>query len=106
MVGRDNFTQDRRIGTDDFPSGEPVMGRNKKSGTRHALAATLVSMAIATSALAAAPANPVRAAQLQDLDVVRSQYLRKEMAYMPASRALAEAQLERMERQAGTLSPA
>jgi len=45
-----------------------------------------------------------RAAQLEDLQVIRTQYLPKEMAYSPGTRALAEAQLERMERQAGSLS--
>ncbi|MGB6309684.1 MAG: hypothetical protein WBF89_17995, partial [Steroidobacteraceae bacterium] len=46
------------------------------------------------------------AAQLQDLNVVRTQYLPKEMAYSPATRALAEAELDKLEQQAGSLSPA
>jgi hypothetical protein len=47
-----------------------------------------------------------RAAQLQDLEVVRTEYLPKEMAYSPAARTLAEAQLDQLERQAGSLSAA
>lgn len=46
-----------------------------------------------------------RAGQLQDIDVVRSQYLAKEMAYTPATRAMADALLDDLERRAGTLSP-
>jgi hypothetical protein len=47
-----------------------------------------------------------RAEQLRDLAVVRRQYLPKEMAYSPATRALALLQLEWLERQAGSLSAA
>jgi len=72
------------------------------------LAVALAWSIVATTAAHAA-AKPVRvpdsrAAQLEDLRVIRTQYLPKEMAYSPATRALAEAQLERMERQAGSLS--
>jgi hypothetical protein len=47
-----------------------------------------------------------RAAELQDLQVVRDQYLVKEMAFAPATRSLAEALLEKIERQAGKLTTA
>ena len=47
-----------------------------------------------------------RAAELQDLAVVRTQYLPKEMAFAPATRALAEAQLDKMQRQAGSMTAA
>jgi hypothetical protein len=51
------------------------------------------------------PPSDSRAAQLQDLNVVRTEYLPKEMAFSPAARALAQAQLDKLERQAGSLSP-
>ena len=56
----------------------------------------------------AAAATPYlsRAAELQDLHVVRTQYLPKEMAFAPASRALAEALLDKMERRAGAMTAA
>lgn len=47
---------------------------------------------------------PDREAVLEDLRVARTQYLPKEMAYAPATRALAEAQLDALERRAGSLS--
>ena len=49
---------------------------------------------------------PSRAAELRDLAVVRQEYLPKEMAFSPATRALALLLLERLERQAGSLSAA
>src|SRR5579864_2207787 len=49
---------------------------------------------------------PSRAAELRDLAVVRQEYLPKEMAFSPATRALALIQLEWLERQAGSLSAA
>ena len=45
-----------------------------------------------------------RASQLEDLAVVRDQYLPKEMAYVPATRALAKLQLDKLEHDAGSLS--
>lgn len=57
---------------------------------------------------AAASGSPVlaREAVLEDLRVARTQYLPKEMAYAPATRALAEAQLDALEQRAGELTAA
>ncbi|MCD9028496.1 hypothetical protein LDO26_09785 [Luteimonas sp. BDR2-5] len=57
-------------------------------------------------ALASEPDALDRAAVLEDLQVVRTQYLPREMAYAPATRALAEAQLDALERRAGELTAA
>jgi hypothetical protein len=56
----------------------------------------------------AAADTPVmsRAAELQDLRVVRTQYLPKEQAFAPATRAQAEALLDKMQRQAGAMTAA
>jgi hypothetical protein len=52
-------------------------------------------------------AEPTSAeAQRQDLEVVRSDYLGKEMAYTPQTRALAAAQIDALEARAGHLTPA
>lgn len=66
--------------------------------------AIAVPCAIASPALQRPPLG--RAAQLADLKVVRNEYLPKEMAYTPATRAQAEALLDRLQKQAGTLSTA
>ena len=66
---------------------------------------TVLGMASAAASDVAAPPGS-RAAQLQDLNFVRTEYLPKDMAFSPAARGLAEAQLDKLERQAGSLSPA
>lgn len=48
----------------------------------------------------------LRDAQLADLATVRKEYLPKELAYTPATRAQAEAKLAELEKQAGSLTPA
>lgn len=58
---------------------------------------------LAGSAEAATPIS--REAQLQDLAQVRAEYLPKEMAYTPATRAAAEARLKALEARAGRLTP-
>jgi hypothetical protein len=72
--------------------------------------ALLAAGAVAIPSAKAAPAlqRPAlsRAAQLADLKVARNEYLPKEMAYAPATRAQAEALLDRMQKQAGTLTTA
>lgn len=72
--------------------------------------ALLTASAIAGPSANASPAlqrAPLgRAAQLADLEVVRNEYLPKEMAYTPATRAQAEALLDRLRKQAGTLTTA
>jgi hypothetical protein len=67
-----------------------------------------VAAANASNASSSALQRPplTRAAQLADLKVVRNEYLPKEMAYTPATRAQAEALLDRMQKQAGTLTTA
>jgi hypothetical protein len=64
--------------------------------------------ALAMSAETSAPAGKAKLRQQQREDVmfVRTQYLPKEMAYTPATRALAQLQLQHLEREAGSLSPA
>lgn len=57
-------------------------------------------------AMAAHADDALRAAQLADLAIVRDDYLPKELAYTPATRALAQAELRQLEARAGTLSPA
>jgi hypothetical protein len=47
-----------------------------------------------------------RASQLADLAVVRAEYLPQELAYTPATRALADAKLRELEARAGSLSHA
>lgn len=47
-----------------------------------------------------------RASQMADIEVVRTQYLPKEMAYLPATRAQAEALLDRMQERAGKMTTA
>lgn len=47
-----------------------------------------------------------REAVLEDLRVARTEYLPRDMAYSPATRALAEAQLHALEQQAGELTAA
>ncbi len=77
-----------------------------------AVLAVIVAAVGMTSAPASGDAAPPdlpsdsRAAQLQDLNFVRTEYLPKDMAFSPAARGLAEAQLEKLEQQAGSLSPA
>jgi hypothetical protein len=81
-------------------------------GSRAGMAIIAIFAWLTLSAFEASAADTVhkdagiRAAQLADIKVVRTQYLPKEMAYSPATRALAEAQLDKLERQAGSLSPA
>ena len=67
--------------------------------------ALLACLAAAAPAAAADSPSPERTAQLADLAVVRTQYLPKEMAYSPAARAMAALALDRLERDAGKLSP-
>jgi hypothetical protein len=69
---------------------------------------TSVSLAAVIAALSLAPARAAesdRAAQLHDIEVVRGQYLAKEMAYTPATRAMAGALLDDLARRAGSLTP-
>ena len=64
-------------------------------------------VAVALAAFGPAPvrADPNdRAAQLQDLELVRTQYLPKEMAFTPATRAMAEVLLDKLETRAGSMS--
>jgi hypothetical protein len=58
--------------------------------------------------LAAAPAaaQDLKQAQLQDLEIVRTEYLPKELAFTEATRAQASARLDAMEGEAGQLTPA
>lgn len=58
---------------------------------------------LAGSAEAATPIS--REAQLQDLAQVRAEYLPKEMAFTPTTRAAAEARLKALEARAGRLTP-
>lgn len=61
--------------------------------------------AIAAFGPAAVDAAPdARSAQLEDLQVVRTEYLQKEMAYTPATRAMAEALLDKLATKAGAMS--
>jgi hypothetical protein len=53
-----------------------------------------------------APAQDLKQAQLQDLEVVRTEYLPKELAFTDATRAQASARLDALEAQAGRLTPA
>lgn len=69
----------------------------------HRLAAITLSLAFAMTANAD---DATRAAQLADLAVVRDDYLPKELAYTPATRALAQAKLRELEGRAGSLSAA
>lgn len=70
--------------------------------TLHCFVASLALFGM--TAAAASDVWLTREAQLQDLQAVRTQYLPKEMAYTPATRALAELLLDRMEKRAGTMS--
>ncbi len=66
-----------------------------------------IALALSLSSLPAlAETPPDRAAQLQDLEAARTDYLPKEMAYTPQTRALAQARLQAMEAQAGKLTAA
>src|ERR1700688_2415061 len=73
-----------------------------------ALALTLAGLAGPALSLGGSLDRPApsRAGELRDLAVVRQEYLPKEMAFSPATRALALIQLEWLERQAGSLSAA
>jgi|SRR5665213_1712118 len=69
---------------------------------------TMVLVAMSSGFASDAPqvAMPqTRAQELADLEVVRREYLPKDMAFSPATRALAVAQLEHMQRMAGSMSP-
>ncbi len=66
-------------------------------------AAITLSLAFAMTANAD---DGTRAAQLADLAAVRDDYLPKELAYTPATRALAQAKLRELEGRAGSLSAA
>lgn len=67
------------------------------------LTATFLSLAIS---LTASADGATRAAQLADFAVVRDEYLPKELAYTPATRALAQTKLSELEARAGSLSAA
>lgn len=67
------------------------------------LAATFLTFAVAMTANAD---DATRAAQLADLAAVRDDYLPKELAYTPATLALAQAKLRELEGRAGSLSTA
>jgi hypothetical protein len=70
-------------------------------------AATLLSVgALVVGGVAQAAAEPPldRAAVLQDLQVVRTEYLPKDMAYTPATRSTAEALLDSLAYRAGSLT--
>ena len=71
-----------------------------------ALALLLLAGPLPASAPASGPDVLDRQAVLEDLQVARTQYLPREMAYAPATRALAEAQLDALERRAGELTAA
>lgn len=64
----------------------------------------IVVVAGLSSVAASAEKRTLRDARLEDIETVRTQYLPREMAYSPATRALAEAQLDRLEQDAGNLS--
>ncbi|MDQ2861354.1 MAG: hypothetical protein M3T55_11670 [Pseudomonadota bacterium] len=66
-------------------------------------AASLIALLSAGAAAGQDKTN--RQAQLEDLELVRTQYLPKEMAFTPATRALAEQRVRALEARAGTLSP-
>lgn len=67
------------------------------------IAALMMGIVLGTPS-SAATAWLSRDAQLHDLELVRTSYLPKEMAYTPATRALAEGKIRQMEAQAGSLS--
>ncbi len=67
------------------------------------LAAITLTFALALTANAD---DTTRTAQLADLAIVREDYLTKELAYTPATRALALTKLRELEARAGTLSAA
>lgn len=73
-------------------------------------AVAAMTLALAGAAVHAEDAKPrgvqSTAARLADLQYVRTHYLPKEMAYTPATRAMAEAMLGALERQAGHLDEA
>lgn len=69
-----------------------------------AMAVGVVGWLFSDWAEAASPAMR-RDAELQDLKVVRTVYLPKEQAFAPATRAQAEALLDKMQRQAGAMTP-
>ncbi|MGO1540404.1 MAG: hypothetical protein ACTHZI_03155 [Luteimonas sp.] len=71
-----------------------------------AFALIVLSSAVAGPALASGTSTLEREAVLEDLRVARTQYLPREMAYAPATRALAEAQLDALEQRAGDLTAA
>lgn len=71
----------------------------------HSSAVLLLFLCLGFTRTAGA-ADAVRVAQLADLAVVRDEYLPKELAYTPATRALALAKLRELEARAGTLSDA
>lgn len=69
----------------------------------------LCLLALITGVAAAedhAGATKLRDAQLADLAIVRKDYLPKELAYTPATRAQAQARLQALEQRAGALTPA
>lgn len=77
------------------------------------VATVRASIGLVLFAVAGLPTGPVSASEpraldreavLEDLRVARTQYLPKEMAYAPATRALAEAKLDALERRAGDLT--
>lgn len=69
----------------------------------HRFIAVLLSLGFATAAHAD---DARRAAQLADLAIVRDDYLPKELAYTPATRSLAQAELRTLQERAGRLSNA
>ena len=71
----------------------------------HRLLGWLLPVLLLCAGAAAAQDPASRQAQLQDLEVVRTEYLPKEQAFSDATRALATAKLDAMEAQAGRLTP-
>ncbi len=78
----------------------------RKLLARRGAAGFLCANALLLGGFAQAADAPLldRAATLQDLQVVRTEYLQKDMAYTPATRSMAEALLDSLEQRAGSLS--
>ena len=80
------------------------MNKVRKASAACRVMAALIGIA-AASAVGAQDTQSLRDQQLEDIAVVRTQYFAKEMAYSPATRALAELALDKLASDAGTLSP-